>query len=114
MFELLTDVFFVVPLAGAAGLVAGMYFATPVKDFFKGIPSDLRAILTNVEADAVAKVTAAKATLVSTAVSTALAGVKTAAAPSAAPVAAAPAPLTPIAPLAPVAKVAEPAPPISG
>lgn len=117
MIELLTDIVFVVPAAGVAGLVAGMYFATPIKDFFKGIPADLRTALNNVEADAIAHVTAAKATLVSTAVATALTGVKTAAPAATVIVAAepvakpAPAPLAPAPAAAPVAAAA---PPISG
>lgn len=103
MFELFDA--FLTPIVGVAVFAVTLYFATPIKDFFKGIPADLRAQLTSVETAAATAVKAAKADVVKTAVSTALTSVKVAA-PAAAPAPAAPVVLTPApapapAPLAP-------------
>jgi len=48
-------------IVGAVALIAGVLFSTKIKDWFKGIPSQLRAALNNVEADALAKVRGAQA-----------------------------------------------------
>jgi len=106
MFEIFTDLFVVIPAIAIVSGGAALYFATPIKDFFTGIPADLRTALNNVEADAVAKVTAAKKTIVTDAVTSALSAVKVAAPASTAPVvlpAAASAPAAAPAPAAPIA-----------
>jgi pyruvate dehydrogenase E2 component (dihydrolipoamide acetyltransferase) len=48
-------------IIGVVSLVAGVLFSTKIKDTLKGVPSDLRTALNSVEADAVAKIKAAKA-----------------------------------------------------
>lgn len=111
MFEpsLFTDFTVNVIVAVVSGGVCLSPLGTKIKDFFKGVPSDLRTALGDVETDAVAKLKAAKvvaAPVVKKAASPAAAIVAAAAASVAAlPVAPAPvpqaAPLSAPAPLVP-------------
>lgn len=48
----------------AAVFVAGVLFSTKIKDFFKGIPSDLRTALNGVEKTTIANVKQAQAKVV--------------------------------------------------
>ncbi len=51
-------------IISAVSLLVGVIFSTKIKDWFKGVPSSLRAALNNVEKDTVAKVQAAQAQIV--------------------------------------------------
>lgn len=48
--------------SGAVGLVLGVLLSTKIKDWFKGIPTDVRAGLTSVETAVRTKLTAAHTT----------------------------------------------------
>lgn len=96
MFSLLTDLE-VNLIVGVLSAGAGMAFKTKITDFFKGIPASLRTALNNVEADTIAKVKAAQASVVATLPSPAPAKVALAPAPVAAAPAPAPAPAAPVA-----------------
>ena len=83
-------------IVGVAAFVAGVLFSTKIKDWFQGIPSDLRAAFNQVETSTVAEVKVAQ-----TAVVAKLPGVKVkVAAPVVVPVA--PVVVVPVAPATPV------------
>lgn len=75
-------------LGAAAAFIAGVVFSQKVKDWFKGIPSDLRTTLSGVESNALSAVKAAQNKVLDD-ISTALSSSKPAA------------PATPAAPAAP-------------
>lgn len=108
----LTD-FNLVLIAIGAAFVSGVVFSTKVKDFVKGVPSQVRAAINNVETDALGKLKVAQAQVLATlpgAVTAKVAVAPAPAAPAPTPVAKA-APVTPVAPVAPVAKAPAPAAP---
>jgi len=101
--SLLTD-FNLVLIGLAAAFVAGVLLSTKVKDYVKGVPSQARVAINNVEADALVKLKAAQASVLATLPGAAPAP-KVALSAAAAPVqtftaAPAPAPVVPVAPAA--------------
>lgn len=50
---------------GVGAFIAGVVFSQKTKDWFKGVPTELRAALKGVEADTLAKVKAAQAVVIS-------------------------------------------------
>lgn len=48
-------------IVGTVALICGVLFSTKIKDWYKGIPSQLRSALGGVEADALAKIKQAQA-----------------------------------------------------
>lgn len=95
---------------GAAAFIAGVVFSQKVKDWFKGIPSELRSALKNVETDTLSKIKAAQATVLAELPKPPAA--KTAAPATAAPVIPAPAPVAAAAAPAPAASAPPVTPPV--
>lgn len=62
MFSFLTELQFTLACSGAA-LIAGVVFSQKIKDWIAGVPGDVRAALKGVEADTVAKIAAARASV---------------------------------------------------
>lgn len=96
-------------IVGAVALICGVAFSTKVKDWYKGIPSQLRAAISNVEGDALAKIKQAQADVLAK-IAPAAPAPKVALKPSEQPIA--PVAATPI-PAAAAAPVVEPAAPVA-
>ena len=109
MFSFLTDLEINL-IVGAVSLVVGVLFSTEITDTLKGVPSDLRTALSSVEADALAKVKAAKAATPAVVKKPSPAAAALVAA-SASAVATAPAPAAPAAAAVVAAAANPPAPP---
>jgi hypothetical protein len=62
MFSFLTELQFTLACSSAS-LVAGVIFSQKIKDWVSGIPGDVRSALKGVEADTVAKIAAARASV---------------------------------------------------
>ena len=63
MFSFLTDLELYL-ISSSASFVLGVIFSTKITDWFKGVPTTLRAALNSVEKDTVVKVKAAQAAVV--------------------------------------------------
>jgi hypothetical protein len=100
----LTD-FNIVLIAIGASFVSGVVFSTKVKDFVKGVPSQVRSAINNVETDALGKLKVAQAQVLATLPGAVTDKVAVAPAP-------APTPAAPVAKAAPAAPAA-PAPAIT-
>lgn len=89
IFSLLSD--WVLPISNVCSVLVSLLFSTKIKDFFSGIPADLRKDLSAIESAALAKVAGAQKSVIAELT------------PAPAPILKPAAPAAPVAPAAPAA-----------
>lgn len=96
-------------VVGAVALLGGVVFSTKIKDWFKGIPSQLRVAINSVETDSLAKIKAAQAQVLAQ-IAPPVPAAKVALTPAQQPLVPAPAPVVLAPVVLPAAEPAAPAP----